>query len=265
MSPNITSDSLNAVAQSTSLCEELNQKLQILLSQYVYEPESDLNFLDMPTSVLSNDDIPYEYETRSQSNRMTEFLQEYTNGIKGMFLTHENTDEIFRLSIRLIEEFTLFCQTFLNNVRDRKSDILKFALKFVRNKLLEDSSSYKRHQKLVKSDLFVAPQEKAIGTHWEMVRDKSSNLSIPRLLQSRFHYISIIGTIHAHLKQNDIREMYFQQYFSENSHVCAEGVYKHFCCSSRYKSCDLFTTQPHALQLQIATDDYENCDALGSK
>lgn len=250
---------MNAQAESTSLNEQ-TEELQISPNLYVYEPETDISAA--PISVPSN--APYKYEVKSQSDQMSKYLQKFSNKIKSMFLTIENTDQVFHLSIGLIEEFTKFYQNLQSDKRDYKDDMLNLALEFVREKLLENSSSYKRHQKVVQNELYVAPQEKALGTHWEMVRE-DSNLYIPRLLQSKFHYIPIIGTVRALFNQKEFREMYFQQYTSEDRHTCLDGIYKHFCCGSRYKNCELFESQPHALQFHIATDDYDNCVALGSK
>lgn len=98
-----------------------------------------------------------------------------------------------------------------------------------------------------------------------MVRDKSSNSAIPRLLQSKFHYISIQQTIRALFSQKEFKQMYFNQYSCESRHRCEEGIYEYFCCGSLYKRSPLFSNQPHALQIQIATDDFEICDTIGSK
>lgn len=215
------------------------------------------------------DDQMYEYKTSSISDSMCIFLNGFSNKIKSMILTNENTDQIFGLSINLIKEYTNLCRCLLNDaIGGKKNEVdnaLQVALDYVRDKLLKDSSTYKRHQTLTKNGLFVAPQEKVLGTHWEMVRDKSTNVSIPRLLPSKFHYIPMLQSIQYLFSQKEFKEMYFDYNLSEDRHRCTEGVYKHFCCGSLYKNCELFKFQPHALQLQIATDDFEICDVLGSK
>lgn len=105
----------------------------------------------------------------------------------------------------------------------------------------------------------------AIGTHWEMAKSKLNNITIPRLFQSKFHYISLRQRIHSLFMQKEFRDMYFEHNLGDNRQCCVEGLYKNFCCGSLYKESQLYSSQPHALQLQFATDDFEPNDALGSK
>lgn len=245
-----------------------DELIQASLSEFQYDPTPSCNSENSQQEFEFVDNV-YFYERNSISDSMTGCLDDFSKTVKGMFLTRENTDTIFNLSIRLIEEYTQLCCSLLNsrniNENNNNDSTLRMALDYVRSKLSENNSSYKRHQTLVKSGLFVAPQEKAIGTHWEMIRNKSSNVAIPRLLQSIFHYIPMLQIVQYLFNQNEFKKMYFDYNLSENGHRCIDGVYKHFCCGSLYKNCDLFKNQPYALQLQIATDDFEICDALGSK
>lgn len=207
----------------------------------------------------------YEYESKLETDDISQFLTEYSNKIKGMFLTNANTDLIFSLSARLIEMFAQLCQNLLKVSSSTKNGMIQFALDFVLNKLSEDRSTYKRQQKLIKNELFVAPDEKSLGTHWEIVRSKSTNLAIPRLIQSTFHYISIVETIQSLFKQKKFSDMYFDFNLGAQRHQCVEGVYEDFCCGKVYKESSLFSRYPEALQIQLATDDIELNDPLGSK
>lgn len=229
-------------------------------SEYKYEPIDENIHLNIPLT-----DASYIYEPKSATDEISEFLNEYSNKIKSMFFTNENTDIIFDLGIRLIEKFTKFYGNLLNDSRNDKSDVLQLALDFVRHKFREDRSAYKRNQNLLKHKLFVEPEDMVLGTHWEMVRSKSSNAMIPRLLQSKFHYIPILQTLQSLFEKKEFKDLYFEYNLGPNRHRCQNGVYKYFCCANVYKNSELFLEQPYALQLQIATDDFEICDALGSK
>lgn len=73
---------------------------------------------------------------------MEAFLLEFSNNIKGMFLSIEKTDKIFELSIRLMEEFTQFSRSLMNDDRYDKNDAMRLALDFVLSKLSGESTSY---------------------------------------------------------------------------------------------------------------------------
>lgn len=181
-----TYESFNLNLQPVTSTDEL---CHTSLNEYRYDPteNSDLE----SNQLKASDDDVYLYEESSITDPMSQFLNEYSNKIKSMFLTNEKTEQIFNLSIRLIEEYTHLCCDLLNgdyNVdKNKNKSTLQMASDYVRNKLTENNSSFKRHLKLVKSGLFVAPQEKALGTHWEMIRKKSTNAAVPRLLQSISH------------------------------------------------------------------------------
>lgn len=227
--------------------------------EYEYEPSNENVQINAPT------DNAYVYEIESHSYQMSEFLNKYSNDIKAMFLTNQNTDKIFDLSIRLIENFTKFCRNLLEDSRYNKDDVLHLALDYVRKKFAEDHSTYKRQQQLLKNESFINPQTKVLGTHWEMVKSKSTNSWIPRLLESKIHYTPILPTLQSLFKRKEFSDMYFEHNLGTNRHRCQEGAYKYFCCGDLFKKSELFLDQPHALQLQIATDDFEICDPLGSK
>lgn len=207
----------------------------------------------------------YEYDTPSQTDEISDFLKRFANKIQSMFLTNDKTNQIFDLSIGLVEEFTRHCQDLLKNNRYDVSQVLDLALSSVRNKISENRSAYKRHKNLVKNDLFVEPKQMALGTHWEMVRSAYTNTTIPRLLQSKFHYVSILQKLRTLFEQKEFAEMYFEHNLGEKRHRCEDGIYENFCCGSVFKNIELFRHQPEAIQIQIATDDFEICNPLGSK
>lgn len=59
--------------------------------------------------------------------------------------------------------------------------------------------------------------------------------------------------------------MYLNYNSGPNRQQCINDTYKSFCCGSVYKSNQLFSSNPNALQLQFITDDFELCNPIGSK
>lgn len=56
--------------------------------------------------------------------------------------------------------------------------------------------------------------------------------------------------------------MYFEH---QENHFCDENTFGCFRCGDLYKTSQFYQENPDAIQLQIATDDFEVCNALGSK
>lgn len=131
-------------------------------------------------------------------------------------------------------------------------------------KLSKFSTVYKRNRKYNNNPLFVSPQEKAIGTRWEMIPDKENSKSTPRLIQSSFQYVSIIETIRSLFLREDFKRA-FQYNNIEKNHSCKSGEYTDFCCGNVFKNNELYQKHPNSLQIQIATDDFEVCNPLSSK
>lgn len=97
-----------------------------------------------------------------------------------------------------------------------------------------------------------------------MVADKENLSTFPKRIQSRFEYVSIIDTIKSlFLREDFVRA--FEKSVNAPSHSCKEKEYHRFCCSDRFKNNEFFQKHPHSLQIQIATDEFEVCNALGSK
>lgn len=91
---------------------------------------------------------------------------------------------------------------------------------------------YKRNRLYASNELYVPPQENAIGTRWELIRD-DSNRAIPQIIQCTFQYVSILGTLRSLFKKEEFKSIYFghdSPSQSESQHSCVEGVYENFCC-----------------------------------
>lgn len=104
----------------------------------------------------------------------------------------------------------------------------------------------------------------AIGVRSEMIADKGNQSSYPETIQCTFQYVSIIDTIRSLFSREDFLRAY-QSHNSETNHTCKNGEYSRFCCGSVFKTNELFREHPKSLQIRLATDEFENCNALGSK
>lgn len=230
----------------------------LMSSCYIYEPSASFDW----NTTQQHENEPISPDT----HEMSEFLRTFSNEISAMGLTIEKTDRIVELSILLIKNYEQLCQKLWNNETcDHFIDVLALASSYSVHKLSEHGSAHKRSKKLQQNELFVAPEEKAIGTHWEMCKVKDMNMAVPRLLQSKMHVTSITSRIESLFKQPEFKKMYFEYNSAENRHVCEPGRYRNFCCGSVYQSSPFFMTNPNALWLQLATDGFELVNALGSK
>lgn len=145
---------------------------------------------------------------------------------------------------------------------------LQMSTDFVCSQIFKFNSSYKRKKQIEANETYVSPKELAIGTRWVSRKKKIRGqlIQIPRLIQSRYQYVSILQTLQSLFSSDSFRELYFGHIDKlSNEHICQPGTYKYFCCGSTYKSIVLFQQQPESITLQLASDDFGTCNPLGSK
>jgi hypothetical protein len=109
---------------------------------------------------------------------------------------------------------------------------------------------------------FVKPEEKLIGTHWNMCRLKDSNRFVPEHVQSTFQYVPITNTIKSLFSDSDFRDQYFN--YNRTKHNCVDGAYNDYCCGRIFKQNALFQDFPNSLQIQIFLDGFEVTHPLKS-
>lgn len=112
--------------------------------------------------------------------------------------------------------------------------------------------------------LYVPPKQIGIGTRFELERHKQMNIAIPQRIQSKLEYVSIVDTIKSLFQQEQFKSVYFE-HNSEGGHRCIDNVYERFCCGAKYQTTEIYQSNKHCLQIQIATDDFEPCNPLQSK
>lgn len=130
-------------------------------------------------------------------------------------------------------------------------------------KLEECSTKYKREKHYESNELYVVPKELTIGLCFNMSR-KDTKVAVPKLIPCKFHYIPITATIFSLFQHEDFRKEYFK-YNEMNGQREVDGVYSRYSCGSRFKSSELFSKYPMSLQIELATDDIDVCNAIGSE
>lgn len=235
--------------------------------------EHHFQFDDENTAFDSEDtcEIIYTNSIESDVNKTTEdvlsFVGNLTRSIILLNLKQSDTNLIFKLCGDLIENVNKLNLKLIEDDNGMTAtQVLDVTTDLIRGKVFQFSSAYKRKQDMISDEFYVPPKELAIGTRFELKKVKKYGkvLKIPRLMQSTFQYISILETIKKLFKRSDFHDLYFV-HNNESNHICQPGRYEYFCCGNTYKKTELFQRHPNSLQLQIASDDFEMCAALGSK
>lgn len=201
------------------------------------------------------------------TQRLSKFLQDFSSQINGFAIKQSDLDTIYNLADGLVSAVQSTCLSLIEDSNGfDPSQVLDLTSSLVSNHFDQFKSRYKRDKMFTSHPLYVAPTEIGIGTRFELKKDEKNNSTKPQRIQSTFEYVSIVDTIKSLFKREEFKKLYFEYNSqNENGHKCVDGVYEHFCCGSRYKSTEVFQTNKHCLQIQIATDEYEPCSTLQSK
>lgn len=203
-------------------------------------------------------------ENECSEHKMNEFLKSFNDKLCGLMINHNQTTEIYSLCADLVNNMHEFNRNLiLENSLDALC-ALKLSTKFVSCKLEEFSTRHKRDKRLKSKELFVTPQELALGLRYNMSKSNFSDIAVPRLIQCKFHYISITQSIISLFQREDFRKTYFE--FNDMSdRESEENVYVDFSSGTRFKTSELYANHPDSLQIELATDDFDLCNAVGSK
>lgn len=230
----------------------------------------NINRVETSKNEVSNDHI-FQFESvhtesadQFGDETMNHFLESFNSQICSLQLNHEQTSTIFNLCIDLV----LNTQKLNRYLIDKSNGLdienaFKLSTEFVKSKLGDCSTRYKRDKRFNSNELYVAPNELTVGLRFNMSRNDSI-VSVPKLLPCKFHYIPITATIFSLFQRDDFRKEYFE-FNKMNGQNEIDGVYSEFSSGSRFKSSELFSEHPNSLQIEIATDDIDVCNAIGSK
>lgn len=191
------------------------------------------------------------------------FIDTFLESINSFPMNHKDKDNVYKLCVELIENFAALNKKLIeSNSVMTPASIISSTTYFVKTKLEEFSTHYLRDKILHKSEFYVPPEERAIGTRLEMMHDKPNQIEKPVLIQSTLQYISILSTLQKFFMKQSNREVYLNY---QDNHQCVGGTYERFCCGELFHSNNFFRENKNALQIQLSTDDFEVCNPLGSK
>lgn len=141
---------------------------------------------------------------------------------------------------------------------------LNMSTTIIKEELLQCATRYKRDKQIAKNHLYVAPEEKAIGVRWTSLRLAETPVSVPRLIPNIYHEIPLIKSIITLFQRDDFRKEYWN-YNEQQAKLVSNDVFTSFSSGRNFKSNELFSNHPNSLQIEIAQDDFEPCNALGSR
>lgn len=207
-------------------------------------------------------------ETQCATDDALAFMNVFTKSIIDLNLSEKNTNSIFRSCGSLVNNLKHLTVRMLNDDNQMTpSHIIESSTNLFLDQLAKRNSTFKRNNHLSASSFFVSPEEIAIGTRWELkkvIDHQGDKNSIEQIIQNTYQYVSLVKTIESLFKNEEFRNCYFQNN-TILDHKCESGRYKYFCCGSTYKNSAFFCENPLALQIHLASDDFEICSPLQSK
>lgn len=198
---------------------------------------------------------------KKQFDYVQSFMCEFESKTKQFKMKNSDKNELYQLCIKLIETTSnLSTQLIADNVDPIFA--IEASKSFACSQLNKLSTEYKRKKDYANNPQYVAPVEKAVGLRTEMMYDKNLQKKVPRIIQSTFQYIPILETLRTLFSDENFKKTYFEY---NASHDCTQGTFERFCCGSIFQNSNLFQANRFSIQIQLATDDVELCNALGSK
>lgn len=204
---------------------------------YIFEHLFDLN-AEPSFNESSTDLITYINPKRSAtsiaSNDMLEFMNTFIYSFSQVKLTEKDRTILLKSCIQLVKQLNSFNLSLIeDNNGMTPPQVLEVTSKFVQDRLFSVDAKYKRDKLIQENALFIAPKEIAIGTRYELRKKKTAVkvIKIPRLIQSKFQYISILKSIEFAFSNEQFTQTYFE-YNRNEKHVCQPDKYIGFCCGS---------------------------------
>lgn len=264
----------NLCSENISKNESLDCDLHESNEQNAEIVNSDILFSCNEENVLhnpQNDQTSFIFCSNTEDNyeKANAFLKSLVSEVHSYGLKYKTVDCLFKLFGKLVREVSNINISLIQSGDGVNAlEVIDSTSDFLCNKIRDHDSKYKRQQKNEADCFYVKPEERAVGAHYEMKRERGSNLALPKLVQSKFQYVPITETLKSLFKCDDFRKLYFD-YNSANEehgkHKCNAGTYVDFCCGNVYKNVELFQSHPNSLQIQIYTDDFEICSPLKTK
>lgn len=199
-----------------------------------------------------------EHKFEDAYDKLNACVDNLTGTINKFNFKHSETDYVYQLISDLISEMIRVLIDALKTENTDKSLLFKSISVFISEKLGRFKSKHRRHKQCESNAFYVAPEERAIGTRFEMRADKNQT-ALPTLLQNSVQYIPVTKTLVSLFKSKHFRKMYFEYNGNgtNSRHTCIPGEYRDFCCGKIYQNTELFQTNPESLQIHLYTDDFE--------
>lgn len=215
-------------------------------------------------NVFEDSTVDKRSETELATERSMKFLQNLCRSINRVTTNDKMTSTFFNLCKDLVDDMKKLLVSMIEDDNGMTAvHVIKSVANFFQSELSQYNSTYKRNKLIAESATFVKPVECTIGTRYEMKTYQHRGKKVPQVVQNTFQYVPILETLTSIFHSKEVLECY-QQYNATN-HECIEGKFKRFCCGSVYRRSEFFKENPNALQIHIATDDFEICSPLQSK
>lgn len=199
----------------------------------------------------------------NDSNDLFAFISQINTRICSLLLNHEETNQVYKICMELLDNTQRLNEMFMkkeNEVDPIKA--MRMSTAIIREELLQCATRYKRDKQLAKNKLYVAPEEKVIGIRWNLVKLRKTYTSVPRLIPNVFYEIPLIRSIISLFQRDDFRKEYFCY---NEAKIVSTDIYDSFSSGNNFRANELFANHPNSLQIEIGQDDFEPCNALGSK
>lgn len=177
--------------------------------------------------------------------------------------TSEKYDKFMKIVENIIAQTKDLCLNLIGD-NEKGSQAVQNGYDFISKKLKVINTLRKLKSYVKSNPFYVEPEELAIGLKWKKPKiNTDTNIPNHKLSRSTFQYVSIHKTLKAIFSDESFQN-YYIKYNTEEKHVCANGIYRDFCCGSTCQSNEIFDDRL-ALHLQLGIDDFEICCPLKSK
>lgn len=176
-------------------------------------------------------------------------------------MTYKQTNKVLEISEELIEKYsTVLCESF--DDPESSQTVMKTS-EMLREKIARRNSKQKRVEELQNNPLFVPPEQRTLSLKWMCKLDPNKDIPNHVLVQTIFHYVSILKTLAALFNDPNYSKVYFEYNLIEK-HACTDGVWMDYCCAKNARNCNLFD-DPKTIVIDIGIDDVELCSGLKTK
>lgn len=218
------------------------------------------------TQTDSNDNNFYSTNLLGSGNNIPsvdDFLNDFIAEIISLKVNDKTIDSIFKMCEQLINGVD---RILISNKNISHGDLIKEVIA----KLHSMNSKKKREKFFAEHSNYNQPEQRAIGVHWEMKRNKKTGISLPTQVQSKFQFVPISKTLISLFDNNSHFKQLYLEYNSRDKskskysakHMCESGRYQDFCCGEMFEKNGLFSKEPMSIQIQIFIDAFELCEAL---